>query len=181
MRPQSFVSSDKYNMAISYSKIILERKRGNGTRFGIVLKNLPKSFRQFLIRHKNIGRWSESNQFIECALKLQKPPVKDSSALKLYWDFENNAAVDKQTLRDNYNTIDWVCAISLKPIKAKFMNFELENFVHSEYHDALKAPMVDSRILKSSIEFRKKCKELLLNERQEFLKLARKNARKKID
>ena len=169
-------------MAISYSKINLVRSSNNkGARFGVVLKFLPKSFRQFLIKNKNMYRWAESDQFVECALKIQRPPVKNSSALKLYWDWENSAAVDKQTLENNYNTIDWICAISNKPIKSKFMNFDLENFIHPEYHDVLKAPMVDSRILKSSIEFRKKCKELLLNERQEFLKLARKNAKKRLD
>jgi hypothetical protein len=41
--------------------------------------------------------------------------------------------------------------------------------------------MIDSRILKSSIEFRKKCKKLLLEEREDFLKLAKKNAKRKID
>ena len=169
-------------MAISYSKINLVRSSNNkGARFGVVLKFLPKSFRQFLIKNKNMYRWAESDQFVECALKIQRPPVKNSSALKLYWDWENSAAVDKQTLENNYNTIDWICAISNKPIKSKFMNFDLENFIHPEYHDVLKAPMVDSRILKSSIEFRKKCKELLLNERQEFLKLARKNSKKRLE
>ena len=168
---------------ISYSKIIIERTDNHRrpTRFKIALDTLAKSFRQFLIKHKNLYRWSESYQFIECALKMQKPPIKDSSALKIYWDHENKIAVNRKTLEKNYNTVDWICAISMKPIKAKFMNFELENFVHPEYHDVLKAPMVDSRILKSSIDFRKKCKELLLNERQEFLNMARKNAKKKLD
>lgn len=168
---------------ISYSKIVIERTDNHRrpTRFGIALDTLAKSFRQFLIKNKNLYRWAESDQFVECVLKMQKPPVKDASVLKTYWDWENGIAVDKETLEKNYNTIDWVCAISMKPIKAKFMNFDLENFVHPEYHDILKAPMVDSRILKSSIDFRKKCKELLLNERQEFLNMARKNAKKRLD
>jgi hypothetical protein len=76
--------------------------------------------------------------------------------------------------------MEWLCAISLKPIRAKFMNFDLENFIHPEYSEILDAPMVDSRILKSSIEFRKECKKLLLNERQEFLKLAKKNAKRSL-
>jgi hypothetical protein len=170
-------------MAINYSKITIKRTTNprGGSRFGVVLKHLPKSFRQFLIKNKNMSRWAESNQWVECALKIQRPRVKDSSALKIYWDWESNAAVDKQTLKNNYNTIDWICAVSGKPIRSKFMNFDLENFIHPEYLDVLKAPMVDSRILKSSIEFRKKCKELLLNERQEFLNMARKNAKKRLD
>lgn len=170
-------------MAISYSKIKIKRTNNprGGCRFGIVLKHLPKSFRQFLIKNKNMERWAQSDQWVECALKIQRPRVKDSSALKIYWDWEGGSAVDKQTLENNYNTIDWICAVSGKPIRSKFMNFDLENFIHPEYHDVLKAPMVDSRILKSSIEFRKKCKELLLNERQEFLNMARKNAKKRLD
>ena len=112
---------------------------------------------------------------------MQKPPVLSVALTKKYWDHTNGKLVDRATLYDNCNLIDWICAVSLKPIKAKFMNFDLENFVHSEYHDALKAPMIDSRILKSSIEFRKKCKKLLLDERQEFLRLAKKNAKRKID
>jgi len=128
-----------------------------------------------------MSRWAESDQWVECALKIQRPRIKDSSALKIYWDWESSSVVDKQTLENNYNTIDWICAVSGKPIRSKFMNFDLENFIHPEYLDVLKAPMVDSRILKSSIEFRKKCKELLLNERQEFLNMARKNAKKRLD
>lgn len=170
-------------MSISYSKIILEKPTSvkEGHRFGIRLKSLPRSFRQFLIKHKHLYRWEGDLQFMECILKMQRPPVKNSKALKLFWDWEAGTAVDRETLEQGYNRIDWVCAVSGKPIKAVFMNFDLENFVHPEYHDVLQAPMVDSRILKSSVEFRKKCKELLLNQRQEFLALAKKNAKKKLD
>lgn len=170
-------------MSINYSKINLIRnyKSKKMNRFGIVLYLLPKSFRHFLVKHKHLYRWSESNQFIECVLKMQKPPLNNSSVLKIYWDHENKKVVDLDTLKLNYNTIDWRCAISGKPIKAKFMNFDLENFVHSEYHDILLAPIVDSRILKSSIDFRNKCKELLLKERQEFFDSARKNSKKRLD
>jgi len=59
-------------MAISYSKInIVRSSNKKGARFGIVLKYLPKSFRQFLIKHKHIYRWAESDQFVECALKIE--------------------------------------------------------------------------------------------------------------
>jgi len=166
-------------MAISYSHIKIERTDNPRifNRFGVILKHLPKSFRQFLIRNKNMKRWAKDDQWVECVLKLQKPRVNNSSALKIYWDWEASVAVDKETLIANYNTIDWICAVSGRPIRSKFMNFDLENFVHPEYYDVLKAPMVDSRILKSSIEFRKKCKKLLLDERQEFLNMARKNSK----
>ena len=170
-------------MARSYSHIIITRTSGPNprNRYGIILAPLMKFFRKFLIEHRHIKRWSDDDRFVQCVLRMQKPPVKSVILTKKYWDHSNQKLVDLATLYDNCNTLDWICAISLKPITAKFMNFDLENFVHPEYHDVLKAPMVDSRILKSSIEFRKKCKKLLLEEREEFLKLAKKNAKRKID
>jgi len=170
-------------MARSYSHITIKRTTGANprNRYGIILAPLSKFFRKFLVEHRHIRRWSDDDQFVGCVLRMQKPPVASVVLTKKYWDHSNGVLVDLATLYDNCNTVDWQCAISLKPIKAKFMNFDLENFIHPEYHDVLKAPMIDSRILKSSIEFRKKCKKLLLAEREEFLKLAKKNAKRQLD
>jgi hypothetical protein len=112
---------------------------------------------------------------------MQRPAIKNSSVLKFYFDHESKKVLGAAQYLERINEIDWLCAISSKPIRAKFMNFDLKNFVHPEYHDVLDAPMVDSRILKSSVEFRKKCKELLLKEREEFLILAKKNAKRNLE
>jgi hypothetical protein len=144
-------------------------------RYGIVLKYLPRFLRKFLITQRNLAKWSDDDQFMECVLKIQRPNSRTN--IKIYWDVINDRAIDEKGLERSYNTIDWYCAISLKPIRARFMNFDLKNFIHPEYYDVLEAPMVDSRILKSSVDFRKKCKKLLLAEREEFLKLAKKNAK----
>ena len=58
--------------------------------------------------------------------------------------------------------------------KFSIWNFQLENFIHPDYSEVLEAPMVDSRILKSSIEFRKYCKKLLLEDQQEFIRIVKK-------
>ena len=147
-------------------------------RYGIILKHLPRFLRKFLITHRNLAKWSSDDRFMECVLKMQKP--KSTTSSKIYWDMRSDKALTEKGLERSYNTVNWTCAISLKPIKAKFMNFDLENFVHPKYHDTLNAPMVDSRILKSSVEFRKKCKKLLLEQREEFLKLAKKNAKRSL-
>jgi len=167
---------------IDWRNIVIKRTNGPypKNRYGIILSNLSKVHRKFLVENRYIKRWANDDQFVKCAIKMQKPSVRDASSARLYYDWENKLPVTQEALRENYNTIDWVCAISKKPIKAKFMNFDLENFVDDEYLDVLKAPMVDSRILKSSIEFRKKCKELLLEQRQEFLKVAKKSAKRKL-
>lgn len=169
-------------MAKSYLHIILNRTNGPNprNRYGIILAPLQKFYRKFLVENRHVRRWADDDQVIECILKTQRPVKQNQNQVRGFWDAQSETLVNFKTLENNYNQIDWQCAISLKPIKAKFMNFDLENFVHSEYTDVLKAPMVDSRILKSSIEFRKKCKKLLLEEREEFLKLVKKGAKRSL-
>ena len=165
-------------------KVDIQIVRTNGpnprNRHGIILGCLKKNHRKFLIEHRHIKTWSDNDQFMGCILRMHRTSSKSASSLKLYWDHSTNEVVDIDALHASYNSVDWLCAISLKPIKAKFMNFDLENFIHPEYLDVLDAPMIDSRILKSSIEFRKECKKLLLAEREEFLKLAKKNAKRSL-
>lgn len=162
--------------------IIIHRTGGKYplNRYGIRLKPLQKRYRRFLIENRNIKKWSDNDQFVHCVLRMQKVSTKDSISYKTYFDWNSKKPVDIKGLILSANTIDWKCAISGKPIKAKFMNFDLKNFIHPEYYDVLNAPMIDSRILKASFDFRRKCKELLLKERQEFLDLAKKNAKRNI-
>jgi hypothetical protein len=173
---------DSY-MAKSYFDIQIERTAGPypKNRYGIILKHLQKLYRRFLIEHRHIKKWAQDDQFVSCVLRMQRPIIKNSSALKYYVDHESGKVLNQADFLKVNNTINWVCAISGRPIKAKFMNFDLTNFLDKEYYDVLDAPMIDSRILKSSIEFRKKCKELLLKERQEFLMLAKKNAKRNLE
>ena len=144
-------------------------------RYGIILKHLPRFLRKFLITHRNLAKWQDDDQFMECVLRMQRP--NSTTSTKIYWDIANDRALTEKGLEREYNTVDWYCAISLKPIRAKIDDFSPENFLHPEYLDVLSAPMIDSRILKSSIEFRKHIKKLLLQQQQEFMSLARKNSR----
>ena len=173
---------DRYYM-IDWRRIKIERTNGPypKNRYGVILRNLLKVHRKFLVEHRHIKRWAKSDQFVECAIKMQRPGQRGAASVRLYYDWENEKPVSLEEFKEVTNYIDWQCAISLRPIKAKFMNFDLENFVHPEYHDTLNAPMVDSRILKSSIEFRKKCKALLLEERQNFLDVVKKGSKKKLN
>ena len=149
-------------------------------RFGIKLSNLARQQKRLLIENPILGERSESDQFVHIIFNICQHRYT-SSKNKYYYDWSTDSFVKMEDLKENYNTIDWVCALSGKPIRSKTDNFSLENFVHPEYHDALLAPMVDARILKSSIEFRKHIKKLLLNQQQEFLNLARKNSKKNLD
>ena len=146
-------------------------------RYGVKLEGLPRSLRRFLIENRSLNEWAGDMQFLEQILRIQEKELKLKNNVlykKLFFDCTTEEPMLMDELIDSYDTVDWYCAISRKPIKAKFNNFQLENFVHPEYSDVLKAPMVDSRILKSSVEFRKYCKKLLLEDQQEFLRIVKK-------
>ena len=145
-------------------------------RYGISFKDMRRYQKRILIENPIIKDSSSDDNFIYSIFKIFQKSTH-TSPIKIYWDSNTRDFVKIEKLEENYNTIDWICALSGKPIRAKIDNFDLENFVHPEYHDALLAPMVDSRILKSSVEFRKHVKKLLLNKQREFLYHARKNSK----
>ncbi len=146
-------------------------------RYGIKLDGLPRSIRQFLIENRSLNKWANDVQFLEQIIRIELNNLKlknNTKRNKLYFDWTTKTPVPMDDLVDSYDTIEWTCAISGKPIQSKFNNFSLENFIHPEYLDVLEAPMVDSRILKSSVEFRKYCKKLLLEEQKEFMRVIKK-------
>tara|TARA_B100000900_G_scaffold416104_1_gene449117 strand:- start:255 stop:746 length:492 start_codon:yes stop_codon:yes gene_type:complete len=149
-------------------------------RYNVKLDCLPRTLRRFLVENRSLERWKGNMQFMEQILRIQQKELKLKNTVlrdKFYFDWTNSTPVKMEDLIDSYNTVDWFCAISRKPIKAKFNNFQLENFIHPEYSDVLESPMVDSRILKSSIEFRKYCKKLLLEDQKEFIRIVKKGKR----
>lgn len=146
-------------------------------RYGIKLDGLPRSIRQFLIENRSLNEWANDVQFLEQIIRIESNNLKLKNSTKrnkLYFDCTTETPVPMDDLVESYDTVEWTCAISGKPIQSKFNNFSLENFIHPEYLDVLEAPMVDSRILKSSIEFRKHCKKLLLEEQKEFMRVIKK-------
>lgn len=158
-----------------------EIKRVTGTfpsnRYGVSFETLSRQQKRLLIDNPIIRERCQSDQFVHILFELCQHRNTNKQDERYYYDWSTGDFVQLQELKENYNTIDWVCAISGKPIRAKMDDFNPENFIHPEYLDVLKAPMIDSQILKSSIEFRKHIKKLLLNQQQEFINLAKKNSK----
>lgn len=163
-----------------YPEILRTNGPYPANRFGIRLSTLSRAQRRLLTEYPLLKERCQSDQFVHILFEQHSYTFRpNTSENKLFYDWSTGEIIDREKLDDNYQTIDWVCAISGKPIRARMDDFSLQNFVHPEYHDVLKAPMVDSRILKSSVEFRKKCKELLLKQQEEFFKLAKMNSKRK--
>jgi len=144
--------------------------------FGIYYDKLRKYQRLLLVSNPIMKNRTDDDDFVYAIFKAFNPNKKNKD-VKVYWDVTTESFVPRDKLLKNYNTIEWRCAISGEPIRSSIDNFDLENFVHPDYHDVLDAPMVDSRILKSSVGFRKHIKKLLMIQQKEFLKYARKNSK----
>jgi len=158
-------------------KIIKSNNNKQAHRYQVRLDGLPRSMRKFLIENRSLNEWAGNIQFLEQILRMENKKIHSKTNVlvnKLFFDRTTGEPMLMENLIKSYDTVDWFCAISRKPIKARFNNFQLENFVHPEYSDVLSNPMVDSRILKSSVEFRKYCKKLLLEDQQEFLRIVKK-------
>ncbi len=150
-------------------------------RYGVKLKGLPTTIRRFLIENRQLSRWAGDMLFLEHVIRLELHHLKLKNTVlrdKFYFDWVSNTPVKMDELIDSYDTVDWFCAISRIPIKARFNNFDLENFVHPDYLDTLDSNIIDSRILKSSVDFRKYCKKLLLEDQQEFMRIVKKGSKR---
>ena len=164
---------------MAYNKKYPDIKRTGGpyprNRYGVRYDSISKQQRRLLLEHPIIKDRAQDDQFLGIIFELCRPR-NATRDYKFYYDWSTDTFVQMDELKDNYDTLDWVCAFSGRAIKSKINDFSQENFVHPEYHGDLNQKMVDARIVKSSIEFRKKAKKVLLKQQKDFLKMARKNS-----
>jgi len=124
--------------------------------------------------HHNIKELAEDEQVLKAIMGIYRGN-NNSAKVKLFYDWTEGDLKLKDDLNESYAMIDWECAISGRPIKSKMGEFDAKNFVHPEFWDTLQGS-INQNVLKSSIEFRHKCQELLLNQQKELMKVFKKNA-----
>ena len=168
---------------MAYNKKYPKIRRTGGpypkNRFGIRYDSITKKQRRLLVEHPIIGKRAQSDQFLHIIFEICRFHKSDHNK-KYYYDWSTNEFAKLKEIKKSYETINWECALSGKPIKSKINDFSAKNFVHPKYHDTL-GGSVDGRILKSSVLFRKHVKKILLKEQKDFLKLAKKNSNTKLD
>jgi len=164
---------------MAYNKKYPKIKRTGGpyprNRYGVRYDSISKQQRRLLLEHPIIKERAQDDQFLQIIFELCRHRHVDRFD-KLYYDWSTDEFVKMEELKESYDTIDWECALSEKPIRSNINDFSVENFVHPEYHDTL-GGNIDSRIMESSVRFQKHVKKLLLNQQKEFLKLVRKNSK----
>ena len=165
---------------MAYNKKYPNIKRTGGpyprNRFGVRYDSISKQQRRLLLEHPILKDRAQSDQFLHIIFEVCRHRHVDRFD-KFYYDLSTDSFVNMSELKENYDTIDWVCAISCRDIRSNINDFSPSNFIHEEYLDILNPNFVDARIVKSSVLFQKHVKKLLLNQQKEFLKLARKNSK----
>jgi hypothetical protein len=145
-------------------------------RYGVCYEGLSRQQRRLLLENPLIKERAQDDQFLHIIFEVCKFKHQ-SHKDKYFYDWSTGCFMKIEELEESYDTIDWTCALSGEPIRSNINNFDAQNFVHPDYHDTLGGKTVDGRIIKSSVAFQKHVKKLLLNQQQEFLKLARKNSK----
>lgn len=161
-------------MAYSKKYPSLLYKAGVKGRYGVSFSTLGKSQKRFLLEHKNLKTVAEDPQKLLAIMGLFRGQ-NNSLKTKLFYDWTQHDLKKINDLQSSYDSIEWHCAISGLPIKSQMGNFSAKNFVHPKYWDSLDTG-INRSVLESSIKFRQKCQELLLNEQRELLKVFKKNA-----
>lgn len=145
-------------------------------RFGVCYEGLSRQQRRLLLENPLLKERAQDDQFLQILFEVSRYK-NQTSKNRYYYDWSTGDFMKMDKLHENYDMIDWTCALSGEPILSNINNFNVENFVHPGYHDTLGGDMVDGKILKSSLAFKEHVKKLLMNEQQEFMRLAKKNSK----
>lgn len=158
-----------------------EYKQGVKGKHGIAFKGLRKSHKRLLLDHQNLRKYADKPGVMAALFAIHKPTNKGIKE-KLFLDRRDNSLKKIDGIVRSYSTVDWKCAFSGRPIKSRMTDFSPRNFVHPDYWDTI-GDTINENIIRSSILFRQKCEELLLNQQKELMQIFKSNAnpRKELD
>lgn len=149
-------------------------KTGVKHKHGVSFESLSRSHKRFLLEHQNLRHIVDDPQVLSALFGIHRTDTK-SIKHKLFWDWRTESLRKIKPLKESYDMVPWACALSGKPIMSSMNDFSPKNFVHSDYWDTL-GKNVEMAIVESSVKFRVKCQELLMNQQKELLKLFKSNA-----
>lgn len=149
-------------------------KTGVKHKHGVSFESLSRSHKRFLLEHQNLRHIADDPQVLSALFGIHRTDTK-SIKHKLFWDWRTEDLRKIEPLKESYDMVPWKCALSGRPIMSSMRDFSPKNFVHPDYWDTL-GGTVETAIVESSVKFRIKCQELLMNQQKELLKLFKSNA-----
>lgn len=149
-------------------------KTGVRGKHGVSFESLSKSHKRLLLEHQNLRHIADNPRVLSAIFAIHRTDTK-SIKHKLFWDWRTKSLRKIEPLKESYDLVPWKCALSGRDIMSSMNDFSPKNFVHSDYWDTL-SKNVEMSIVESSVKFRLKCQELLMNQQKELLKLFKSNA-----
>ena len=155
---------------------IIRKKGPYHRKFGIFLDNLKPYQRDLLKKNLLLRDFAGDDQFILILFKLEEMSIVAKRNDKLYYNPYKDIITSFEEIQRDSQIVDWKCAICGDDIKSIIAEFDIKNLVCDQCGEAhnTKNKIIDSRIVKSSIEFRKYCKSYLLEDQKSYLSYAKK-------
>ncbi len=139
---------------------------------GIVLTNLYPEQQKLLIENEFLKDIVNEDLIVYALFKIQEIEQQNRKKEKLWYNpYTDIATTYKQIIEDSEYVI-WSCAICNEPIKSNMSNFNPDNFCCDDCSEVFADSItVDYRITQSSLDFTNHCKDLLLAEQREVMKM----------
>jgi hypothetical protein len=141
---------------------------------GIFLDNLKPYQQKILFDNPLIKDSADDDQFMLILFRLADMDISKKTDRKIYYNPYKDIVTDYKQIETDSKYIDWNCAICKADIKSVISEFNIDNFICKDCHDAYgshnKIKTVDSRIVDCSIKFRKHCKNILFKEQRTFMR-----------
>jgi len=145
-------------------------------RFGILLEYLKPHQKNILLENPLLKDSAKSDQFLLVLFKVYEMERKFKPKKKVYKNPFTEEITDYYTVQLKSKYIDWNCAICNSKIQSEIGLFNMDNLSCSDCYEVQRtAPLVDERILYSSLKFRKFCQKLLRKQQRNFISYIRKS------
>jgi len=139
---------------------------------GIMLKNLKPYQQRILLENELLKEdFKTDDAFVGILFKIADMEQSHTYKHKLYYNPYTETVTTYEEVLEQSQWHEWSCAICNHDIQAKMAEFDIGNFVCVHCKDAHNSDngRIDPRIVDSSFEFHKFCRDLLIKEQKRFL------------
>jgi hypothetical protein len=154
-------------------KIIRSNGGTKNRKYQILLEDIDPWYQRVLFENPLIKEdLKTDDQFVQVLFKIAEMERAHKVKHKLYYNPYVEEITEYSDIISESSLIDWNCAICNNSIKSEVSNFKIGNFTCKKCKNAHNSTnkRIDSRIVDSSFEFHKYCRNQLIKEQKRFLK-----------
>jgi hypothetical protein len=149
----------------------------NPTKYGIVLKLLSPRYRKILKSNPVIKKYSTDDRFIRAIFRIEDLHTNISYLKRASVHPETKEISTFSNIKTSYKYFNWNCAYCNSDISSKLGDMKPSNYTCKKCFDYYIKDnrKYDKRIIESSLLFTEKCKQLMIDNQNQFLKYIKRN------